>query len=339
MKTKITCILLLILLIGCSAEEEEDTRQEPKSAKLTADVSFDADNLTINLSGTITLDGYVDTDIKEFGFLYKNDFINDNTPIQIDELSILPVKGSFSQFTAKVPLRPQNVWICCLSYFKTKSFIYYSDISYHKISGSEISVKTSSNFSGLTYERATVYGSCYSGNPEIFPIKERGFCYINTHEISGRNPNINDAHLTVDAGEGDFSATITGLKPGAAYKVRAYAINLEGIEYSNSYVTLPMYLQEAFVPSCIIRLDSYNSVIHGEILSDNEYDIIEKGFCYNSLGKKPTIDDTKITCGKGIGSFEYDFTKLPTGKYYFRSYAINQAGCGYSYLTKEIIIP
>lgn len=68
--------------------------------------------------------------------------------------------------------------------------------------------------------------SSYSSD---FPVTEYGFCYSKTN----KNPTIEDSKVELSGTDksGDYSASITGLKSGATYYVRAYAKNGVGYSY------------------------------------------------------------------------------------------------------------
>ena len=57
-------------------------------------------------------------------------------------------------------------------------------------------------------------------------ITERGFCWNTTG-----SPTISDSKVTAAGTTGSYSATMTGLSPGATYYVRAYATNANGTGY------------------------------------------------------------------------------------------------------------
>ncbi len=57
-------------------------------------------------------------------------------------------------------------------------------------------------------------------------VTARGVCWG-----AAENPTINDSKTTDGTGVGSFTSTITGLTPGTAYHVRAYATNEEGTSY------------------------------------------------------------------------------------------------------------
>ena len=72
-----------------------------------------------------------------------------------------------------------------------------------------------------------------------------------------------------------------------------------------------------------------SAVVGGNVIDDGGFDIVERGVCY-STSANPSILNTKIVCGRGIGEFACDLTNLEVGtKYYIRAYATNSSGTFY----------
>lgn len=70
--------------------------------------------------------------------------------------------------------------------------------------------------------------------------------------------------------------------------------------------------------------------IDGEVVSQGEAAVTERGFVYNTTGA-PTTADTKVIVGSGVGIFSTTLSGLTPGTdYYIRSYAINSFGTAYS---------
>ena len=60
-----------------------------------------------------------------------------------------------------------------------------------------------------------------------------------------------------------------------------------------------------------------------------EHLFTDRGICWNT-DVAPTISNSKISCGSGLGSFTGNLTGLlGSTKYYVRAYATNSAGTGY----------
>ncbi|MFZ6032718.1 MAG: T9SS type A sorting domain-containing protein [Melioribacter sp.] len=68
-------------------------------------------------------------------------------------------------------------------------------------------------------------------------------------------------------------------------------------------------------------ITSFTAVLRGNIIYENNDDILERGFCLNTTGN-PTIDDIKIIAGNGAGNFTAMVDSLlPNTQYYYRAYA------------------
>jgi len=67
----------------------------------------------------------------------------------------------------------------------------------------------------------------------------------------------------------------------------------------------------------------------GEVTNDGNSEVTERGIVYGT-SHNPTIDDTKIEMGSGLGVFNATVGSLNKGKtYYVRTYAINSIGTTY----------
>lgn len=87
---------------------------------------------------------------------------------------------------------------------------------------------------------------------------------------------------------------------------------------------------------------SLNSAISGgNITNDGGTPILARGICWNALGS-PTIQNSKIGSGDGIGDFTANISGLNAGtKYYARAYATNTTGTSYGnqivFTTRSIV--
>ena len=77
----------------------------------------------------------------------------------------------------------------------------------------------------ITADAAVGGGSVY---PNYYPATEVGLCWG-----TSPNPGLADTCSRSGSGEGTFGAAISGLTPGVAYHVRAYASNQMGTAYGN----------------------------------------------------------------------------------------------------------
>lgn len=244
-------------------------------------------------------------------------------------------------FSVTIPDIAHLEKIYLIGYVETSYGTFYSDISGAYLPGDEVTITIASEVKDPTFERITVTGDCSVENPAIYPITERGFCY----RLSSDNylPTINNDKITVDVGEGAFSGTISGLEPFTRYAIRAYAVSNGHVTYSKSINTYTLY-SYMFTPFNVLKsvvVDSHQQgrvLLEGKVSDDYGYMVTERGFCYNVSGQTPTIDDYKVIAdGVGLGTFETE-VKLSPGKYFFKSYAINQAGIRYSSDFKEVVV-
>lgn len=77
-------------------------------------------------------------------------------------------------------------------------------------------------------------------------------------------------------------------------------------------------------------IDGMSATSSGEITSEGESTILERGVCW-SINNNPSVADSKTSDDIGIGTFSFTITGLiPATKYYVRAYAKNSEGFGYS---------
>lgn len=70
---------------------------------------------------------------------------------------------------------------------------------------------------------------------------------------------------------------------------------------------------------------------NASITANGRLEVVEKGFCFGKTAQ-PTIDDEKIVCGSGDGSFQGKITISDldvSSTYFIRPYATNAKGTGY----------
>ena len=103
-------------------------------------------------------------------------------------------------------------------------------------------------------------------------------------------------------------------------------INIEKTvaEASNSILSVPTVktLSQEFV-------SSKGAFIKGKVTNDGKAPVSEYGIVFSN-STNPTILDTKIKAGQGVGEFSVNIRTLnPNTNYYVRTYAINQEGISY----------
>ena len=163
-------------------------------------------------------------------------------------------------------------------------------------------------------------------------VKGIGFCW----STENQEPTMNDASvdLTEQMDEATFSTVIDELKPGTTYYIRAYAVNEEGVGYSETFIhktrQLPVpVLSEVEVTDCT----GSSITLNAQILEDYSTEIEGLGFCWSTESQEPTINHSAVNLNDQIGSSTFGTTiheLAPNTTYYIRAYAINGQGVGYS---------
>ncbi len=141
-----------------------------------------------------------------------------------------------------------------------------------------------------------------------------------------------EARMTkVEKTEQRYAVYLDSLLDGAKYYFRCKVLNKINSCFSqpNTFST-----QQIVVPtmgSISITDISYTSATCvGEVISHGGDSITERGICLSTL-ENPTIDSSKVSSGKGVGSFTCKIIDLTAGTtYYVRAYATNKKGTVYS---------
>jgi len=170
-------------------------------------------------------------------------------------------------------------------------------------------------------------------------VIERGICYGQSS-----NPTISNNKVASGSGTGSFNTSITGLKAGTIYYIRAYATNSSGTAYGNelNFTTSPVLL--ATINTTIASsINTTSAVSGGNITNDGGGTVTTRGICYGTTAN-PTILNSIIASGSGTGIFTSNLTALiPGTTYYIRAYATNSAGTAYgnnlSFTTSPILLP
>jgi len=115
-------------------------------------------------------------------------------------------------------------------------------------------------------------------------------------------------------------------------KLMIYSAFLAGLLFSILISCKKQSIQ--VVPSITIvavtNISATTASSGGDIISDGGTPVTERGVCW-SINQNPTISDSKIANGTGLGSFTSSLTGLiPGTTYNLRAYAINSVGTGYS---------
>lgn len=188
---------------------------------------------SFEINGTVNTIG--DSNIKRRGFCYK---VYDGTDPVLGQAGVLDngTDGSWSAEPQTIP----TTTISSLSPFTNYSIRAYGTNTNNKTGyGATLTVKTLAALptltislpTGITETTCTANGAITNIGGEL--CSQRGFCWVaSTTEI----PDQFDSIITQTAGSyntGSFSIPITGLLSGTHYRMRAFAVNSSGINYSS----------------------------------------------------------------------------------------------------------
>ena len=175
-------------------------------------------------------------------------------------------------------------------------------------------------------------------------ISRRGFCW----STSVQKPVIGNQsceYFDVIAIGANFSTTLDSLIANQQqYWVVAYTENERGLVYSDvvSFRTAILDVPTLATPTvAIVSITTTGANIGSSVVSDNNSEILETGFCWSKDKNEPTIEDNTA---KADASFMLDISGLKYGEtYYVRAYAKNKIGIGYSqvvsFTTTQILAP
>ena len=156
-----------------------------------------------------------------------------------------------------------------------------------------------------------------SGTPAY---TERGFCVSESCE-----PTVDNTKFTVSGtGTGAFSFSMNGLVNEKTYRVRAFAMQ-SGRVFYGSTITFSTETTPTSVATTGASSVTHNSaILNGSILKEGNPKYTERGFCYSTSNKTPTLTDSKVAVANSTSAdFSYHMTGLEHNKTFsFRAYAI-----------------
>jgi formylglycine-generating enzyme required for sulfatase activity len=168
-------------------------------------------------------------------------------------------------------------------------------------------------------------GATLSGN-----VVSNSFDLIDFGVLWGSFPDLTYSNNKIEATSKTFSLDLKGLQSGKKYYFRTYANTNEGVAYGEelSFTTLGTNTP-SLITTGVTNIGSTVANTGGEITSDGNLPIIDKGVCW-SLYNDPTIEDNYKSLGSGSESFSTKLTNLvPITTYYVRAYARNSKGTSY----------
>jgi hypothetical protein len=152
----------------------------------------------------------------------------------------------------------------------------------------------------------------------------RGICWS-----TSPSPTIAGSRSSNGSGAGTFSVTLSNLSPNTLYYIRAYITTTAGTYYSEERSIRTLAALSIITTTPATTITQTSAITGGQITSDGGSIITERGVCW-STSPAPTIAQSKIPNGSGVGSFSCTLTNLTSNTlYYVRAYAINGVGASY----------
>lgn len=154
------------------------------------------------------------------------------------------------------------------------------------------------------------------------------------NETGKGDPTINDNVINATIEKAVLKATLSGLKSGKEYQVRAYATNATDNSYSKmktfhtKAATIPLLSDVTLVSSRETSI-----TVKSKVEEKGASEVTEYGFCWSKDKSEPTKEDNSLTVDSQNenGEFELTIDNLSLNTtYYVRAYAVNKDGTGYS---------
>lgn len=153
-------------------------------------------------------------------------------------------------------------------------------------------------------------------------VKSRGFVY----GLSGGSLDT----VFCGSGVGVYSAELNNLQPNTTYVYEAFAKNAGGTGTSGK-VTFTTRDNELPIvkTSEVENIGTTTASCGGHVTGDGGANITERGVCW-STNHNPTINESHVSSGSGLGEFACNLSSLSANTtYYVRAYAKNSKGVAY----------
>lgn len=184
-------------------------------------------------------------------------------------------------------------------------------------------VVTTAPVTDISYTTATSGGNV-TGDGGL-PVTQRGVCWS-----LNQNPTINSSHTSDSIGTGPFISNITGLQANKTYYLRAYAKNDKDVSYGEQFSFTTVMAGAPLVTTLAAgNLTETGAVLNGEVISQGNFPVSIRGFCYGTEPNPDFTNDT-IQAGSGIGIFNAQINNLLSQTtYYVRAFATNSINTTY----------
>lgn len=309
----IICSLLLVMA-GC----EKDTEPANFAPKLTTGEATGIYRTGATLSGSMQKAERVV--VKEYGILYSTlQSMADYTEVKVDETS-----GNDFAIQLQTLESDKTYYYCAYAY--SGYSIAKGEIRSFTTGASNTPVFSSLEVSGTDEKSFIVSTSILDeGGGSVFMS---GFCWKET-TVSGYIPTERDETANI-SDLSQYQMRIKDLKSGRQYAIRAYAVSSKGIGYGETAYVITKTTELPVVSSSVPQDSTETSITLLARILANGTNVTEKGFCYSTEMKEPTVGGLKeivqtpdTTIYGTVGGLK------PGNTYYIRAYAIGQQGVGY----------
>jgi hypothetical protein len=179
------------------------------------------------------------------------------------------------------------------------------------------------NITAITSQSAQTGGDIIQDGGD--DITERGVCWS-----TGQSPTISNNKNASGKGSGGFISQLIELNPKTTYYVRAYTISSQGTIYGDqrSFRTLAKIPVITTLP--VTNITSLTANTGGTDINDGGETIIQRGICWSSINRTPSIFDTKILSAGTTANYAITISGLAANTtYYIRAFATSSVGTGY----------
>lgn len=307
--------LVLVIMAAC----EKDTTAGIFAPEVETGTATNIYRKGATLSGRIKLTG---TDVADrYGILFSE--------LQsMAEYKEIPIVSGETEFTINIQeLEPGETYYFC-TYAHSGYSVVKGEVRNFTTSESNAPVFDVPIVSDKSDRSFTITSALLDDGGSELMLS--GFCY---NEEGSEAPTFMDNVTNVELSSNAITATINGLAPNKTYQIRAYGASNNGLAYSE---LIRVTTSEAVVPYLsdvkVSETSWHSMTLRSGVLEPGSSEVTEMGVCYSPYTSQPTvIDDIKIL---GEGHADDFFTTIgdliPGNTYYFRAYAINEFGIGYS---------
>lgn len=155
-------------------------------------------------------------------------------------------------------------------------------------------------------------------------ITAQGICWA-----TKPGPTIADAKTVNGTASGPYVSILGSLKGKTTYYVRAYATNSAGTGYGPEVMFTTLVDAPTVTTTAVTAITKVSATSGGNVTYDGGGTVTARGIVYGPAAN-PTLSNTVVASGSGLGSFASNLTGLSLNTtYHVRAFATNSAGTAY----------